>query len=95
MVVNVYSLLDTKVGLFGVPFCQLHDEQAIRSVRGLCQDMQTVVAQYPDDYKLMKIAVFDDNTGVFVNPALQEDLGVVSSFLSLRARPSFSPVEVR
>lgn len=63
MIVNSYSLLDTKTGLYSMPWFFAHDAQAMRAVNELARDKNTTVGNYPADYVLYRIGLFDDNTG--------------------------------
>lgn len=81
MVVQAYSLLDTKTGLFSLPWFFAHDQVAIRAVVGLAGDEATTVGKYPSDYVLMCVGEFDDCTGILSSLSPRQ-LGVVSSLLA-------------
>lgn len=67
MIVNVYSLLDTKVGVHGLPFFFVHDQLAFRAVADLAADLSTTVGRHPADFMLVQLGRFDDGTGSFEN----------------------------
>ena len=78
MVLNAYSLLDTKTGLYSPPFFLGHDALAMRAVYELSNDKMTTPAKYPDDYVLYRVGIFDDNTGT-MGSNIPTNLGAVSA----------------
>lgn len=80
MVLNAYSLLDVKTGLYSPPFFLNHDAQAIRAILELSKDVNTTPAKYPEDYVLYKVGIFDDNVGTMgaTSPA---NMGSVAAIL--------------
>lgn len=83
MILNAYSLLDTKSGVFSPPWFLIHDAVAIRAVREIASNRETTPGQYPDDFVLYGVGTFDDNLGSFHSYA-PRNLGVVSSLLVRR-----------
>lgn len=81
MLVKAFSLLDTKSGLFSLPWFFPHDANAVRAVRALGLDKATTVGQYPSDYVLYCIGEFDDSVGLLTSPFAPRPLGAVSSLL--------------
>lgn len=75
-----FTLLDTKIGAFGVSFFMSHVGQAIRACIDLGSDMTTTVARHPADFALCRVGFFDDQTGT-LEPSTLENLGVVVNFL--------------
>lgn len=80
MLLNGYSVLDTKTGLFSQPVFLVHDHVAVRAFVELSADQSTTIGKYPSDYVLMAIGQFDDNTGMFI-PAAPRGLGVISALI--------------
>lgn len=78
---KVYSVLDTKVGSFGLPFFCLHDALAKRIVCEACADERTTLAKYPSDFVLMRIGGFDQSTGGLLSET-PVNLGVVGAIFS-------------
>lgn len=81
MILNMYSLLDVKVGSYGTPFFMAHDQQAIRAVRELAEQRDNQVARYPADFALYNMGTFDDATGLVTHGDYPKHLGMVVSFL--------------
>lgn len=61
---NAYSVRDSKVGTYGVPFFTHNDATAKRSFNQLASDPNSVVAHNPEDFSLHRIGEFDDESGV-------------------------------
>jgi len=80
MMLKAFSLLDTKTGMYNVPFFLAHEGQAIRSVIDLGQDMNTTVGRHPADFQLCYIGYFDDQTGI-MTPEMPVVYGTVASLL--------------
>lgn len=79
MILNSYSLFDSKSGTFSPPFFCLSRGIAIRMVMDIMADQNTTPARYPDDFTLFELGNFDDATGVIISSA-PINLGVVSAF---------------
>lgn len=92
MILKAFSLLDTKTGMFNVPFFLAHEGQAIRSVIDLGQDMNTTVGRHPADFQLCYIGHFDDQTGI-MTPEKAIVYGTVASLLPQadQRAPLFEP----
>lgn len=69
---NLYSVLDKKAGVFTMPFHQLNDEVAIRTMTDCVNTQNHNYQLNPDDYALYLIGEFEDTTG-FINPDKNED----------------------
>ncbi|UPW40945.1 nonstructural protein [Sigmofec virus UA08Rod_6051] len=74
MKVKIYAIFDAKVGAYSQPFFSLSDGAAVRmftdTVNGpvdLKTGMKNSVAAHPEDYRLDRIGVFDDENGTLVS----------------------------
>ncbi|WNK14287.1 MAG: nonstructural protein [Microvirus sp.] len=65
MLVQVFSVMDVKVGGFAQPFFAATVASAQRSFMAATQDQSTMLGQYPADFQLWHISEFDDNTAKF------------------------------
>lgn len=81
MVLNGYSLLDVKTGLYSPPFFLAHDVLALRAVLELCSDRNTTPGKYPADYVLYRLGSFDDNTGM-VSAGVPVNMGTLAGLLA-------------
>ncbi|WNK14562.1 MAG: nonstructural protein [Microvirus sp.] len=78
MILNAYSVLDTKTGIYNLPFFMQLDVQALRAVADLGRNTDTTVGRYPNDYVLVRIGQYDDNTGS-MEPHPPVNMGVISA----------------
>lgn len=67
MILQTFTLLDTKSGIHNPPFFMSHVQQAIRACIELGQDMRTTVGRHPADFMLVELGTFDDQNGQFTN----------------------------
>lgn len=84
MILNAYSLLDVKSGVFSPPFFLIHDSIALRAVSELMTDKTCVPARYPSDFVLYCVGAFDDNLGSFTHLP-PRNLGVLSAIAAQSA----------
>lgn len=61
----VYSIKDTKVGIFNPPFYMEHEGQAIRTITSVVNDKNTQIHMYPEDFELWYLGEFNDSTAEF------------------------------
>lgn len=64
MVKQVYSFHDSKVCVYHQPMILLNDSEARRLAADCVADPQTPMARHPADFRLVRIASFDDNSGM-------------------------------
>ena len=63
MKMNLYSVFDTKSGVFDRPWCSVSDGAAIRVFGDMCEDERSgVVAKHPDDFALYRVGSWNDGT---------------------------------
>lgn len=65
MKLNIYSIYDTAVGAYMRPQFMQSDGQAIRLFSDLATSADNEVGKHPEDYSLVRLGVWDDNTGKF------------------------------
>jgi len=78
-----YSLHDKKAGTFSPPMFFQHDVVAIRAVQQSAADQKTQLARYPEDFALVCVCEFKEDTG----DILPLDAKKVAEVLSLVERP--------
>lgn len=78
---KVFSIYDSKIGSYGVPFFQLHAGQAIRSFQSAARDSTTQIAQFPEDFSLFELGQYDDGIPSFKLHPSPIALGSALSFL--------------
>lgn len=64
MNLKVFSVRDSKAGVYNTPFFQHQIGEAERTFRKLVNDNQSMISQFPDDYDLYYLGDYDDQTGV-------------------------------
>lgn len=65
MTTKVFSIKDSKAGIFMPPFLQNSHGEAERTFNKYTHKSDSMISQYPDDYDLYFMGDFDDNTGKF------------------------------
>lgn len=64
MNVKMFTIYDRVAKLHNSPFCFNTIGQALREFTTLANNPQSTIGQHPEDYTLLEIATFDDNTGL-------------------------------
>lgn len=82
MVLKVFSIFDIKSELFNTPFFMVTRGEAVRAFKDLVNDRATTVGRHPDDYRLMCIGTFDNESGTFAANDC-DSLGFGSDYLNL------------
>lgn len=62
MEVKIFAVYDVKTATFGQPFFQQTSAAAQRSFISACRDKSSLLGQYPADFRLFHIGVYDDST---------------------------------
>lgn len=63
----IYSVFDKKTGVYGQPFFLNHETHAIRAVQQAANDLKTSLGEYPADYALYRVGIFDDTDANFID----------------------------
>ena len=90
MIMNAYSIFDTKALHYHLPFFSPNDAVAIRLMGDLVNDPQSRIAQHPADYVLYRVGLYDDATGG-VQP-LSPLVHVIDAVALVRVQPSLFDV---
>lgn len=80
MVSKVFSVYDSKAGIYMPPFLLRSKGDAIRGFTDLCNDEKTAVCRHPSDFTLFELGEFDDDKGEFVMYNAKISLGVAIEF---------------
>lgn len=86
MIENLYSVFDSKTGVFCRPFIHLNDQSALRDFAHAASDPEVNIGKYPEDFSLFRVATFCFRTGAIVPEPTPVSLGVAISLIK--------PVEV-
>jgi hypothetical protein len=60
---KMFSIHDIKANVWNTPFFSVNHTEAIRSFIAACNDPQTNLSRFPDDYELYFFGVWDEDTG--------------------------------
>lgn len=82
MKLYVYAIHDIKAICFSNPFFVAHDGIALRMFGDVVADKNTSIAKHPGDYKLYKLAEYDDVSGRFVSLDVPSFMANASDFIS-------------
>lgn len=63
MELMLFSVLDTKVGLYARPFTARNKPEAMRSFGEIAKDASHPIGAHPEDYILYYIGIFSEQTG--------------------------------
>lgn len=80
MIVQAYSLFDSKAKLFSQPFFALNDAVAKRMCHASAQG-DSALAKNPEDYSLFHIGEFDDDKGLLFPAGQNVNVCLISSLL--------------
>lgn len=77
---KLYAVEDVKASMYRNPFFVEHEVMAVRGFAQAANDPQTEMYKYPDDFRLVFLADFDDVSGEFTFPAERVLLGFASRY---------------
>lgn len=86
-----YSVYDSKVGSYMQPFAMRSRGEAVRGWIDAVNDEKTQFNKHPEDFTLMELGEWDDQTGMFQNCASGPvSVGVALEFV--KKTPEIYPV---
>lgn len=65
MKLNIYAIYDTAAAMYNRPFFGPADGSAIRQFSDLCVSADHELGKHPEDYSLVRLGTWDDNTAKF------------------------------
>lgn len=65
MLKKIFSVYDSKAKLFSTPFYSHNDKTAQRDFARAVNDPQSELSKFSEDYSLMELGEFEDDTGAF------------------------------
>lgn len=81
MIHEIYSIQDSKSQTFNPPFYQKNTGEAIRTFTKLVNDPQSVLNQFPEDFILVRLGKFCDDSGEII-PDTQAIIGTASQYIA-------------
>lgn len=76
----VYSVFDSKVGMYAQPFFMRTKAEALRGWQTVANDPETNIAKFPEDYSLFELGEYDEERGAFMNHPAPLNLGLASQY---------------
>ena len=61
---NMYSIYDSKAGIYAFPFFQQNDAMAVRAFGTVAADPNTTINAHPGDFSVYRLGTWDDESGV-------------------------------
>lgn len=86
MIHNCYSVYDKKAAAYMQPFMSPNHATAIRAVSQVLTDPSHMFSLYCEDYVLIHLGQFDDNSGEYAAP--EHGPLALSSLLQLMPKPA-------
>lgn len=80
MVLQVFSVYDSKLKAFMLPFFQQNIALAIRAFKTGANDPESQLCGHPEDFSLHHLGDFDDELGVFRLLDVKVNLGLAAQF---------------
>ena len=93
MNLKMFSIYDTKTGMFHTPFFAPHTGVAIRMMSDLGQDLSTVIGRHPHDFALYELGIFDDANASYT-PIPLNNLGPIAAFIPQKQSNLFNLQEI-
>lgn len=81
MNMKVFSVYDSKAGIFGRPLCFHNAAVASRWFADQANKQESEIAAHPEDYSLFAIGDYDDAKGQMNNLTAPQSLGLASEFI--------------
>lgn len=78
---KLFSIYDTKAQFFLQPFPETSTIAALRGFEVAVNEGKSTFSRFPDDFALMEIATFDQQTGEIIPNASPQNLGSARSVL--------------
>ncbi len=63
----IYSIYDTASASYDKPIFSRADGEIMREFQNICTDKDHPCGQHPEDYSLIRLGNFNDQTGIVVN----------------------------
>lgn len=74
------SVFDSKAKVFSNPFVSTNNATALREFERAVNDRNTDLFNYPTDYSLYNLGVFDDNSGLITSHPEPQLLGLAVQY---------------
>lgn len=88
MIIQVFSVFDSKAKVFQQPFFSHNVGTALRSWEQAVAKPDSIFAQYPADFTLFNIGTFNDETGELVKHSEPLNCGLAARYVKEKASAS-------
>lgn len=78
---KIFCMIDMKAGFYMQPFPETSTVAALRGFEVAVNDGKSIFSRFPDDFCLMELAEFDQNTGEIVPHEKPQNLGSARTVL--------------
>lgn len=85
MEVKIYAIYDTKAKAYLQPWFAANNAVAFRNCQRACANAQSPFAEFPVDFTLFCVGLFDDDSGEISALKHHENLGNFTQFLPAAA----------
>lgn len=75
-----FSVFDTKAKVFSNPFVSVNNATALRDFERVCNDRNSDIFTFAEDYSLYQLGSFDDGTGLITVNSQPMLLGMAIQF---------------
>lgn len=82
MILKMFTIYDSKAEVYQPPFCARTSAEAVRIFQGLANDDTHPIGQYPSDYTLFRIGMFDQEKGLTAGLKASEPLGKAIDYVT-------------
>lgn len=79
----IYAVYDSKVKYYHDPILLRNRGEALRSWEKAANDENLEISRHPNDFALMELGEYDDQTGTFSQHPVPESLGLAVQFKNL------------
>jgi len=80
MIKFLFSVYDSKAAVYSNPFVSLNQAVALRDFNRAATDSNSDISRFPEDYTLVELGEFDDETSVMHLHTQPVNLGHASQF---------------
>lgn len=92
MKLKAFSVFDVKADTYSAPFFFAATGLAVRAFKASVADRDSSLCKYPEDFKLVELGEFDDQTGV-LTASVPSSLGFGTDYVERDERQAVLPLK--
>lgn len=89
MKLKIFSVRDTRLGIYMQPIFMQHVGQVVRSWEEMVNDPKTTLCKHPSDYSLYELGEFDEDAGTFAALPVHKLIATAKEFRKERPEQMF------